>query len=61
MKEEKKSFEEKMKHLEEIAKEIENSDLPLEKMLDEYAEAKALIADLEKAIEDAKAKITDKK
>jgi exodeoxyribonuclease VII small subunit len=61
MKEEKKSFEEKMRRLEEIAKGMENSDLPLEKMLDEYAESKALIGELEKAIEDAKAKITDKK
>lgn len=58
MKEE-KSFEEKMKRLDEIVEEVENSTLALDKSLALYEEGIKLIKELQTTLDDAESKIKE--
>ncbi|MCR4779470.1 MAG: exodeoxyribonuclease VII small subunit [Ruminiclostridium sp.] len=51
------SFDEAMKRLEVISKEMDNKELPLEKAVELYSEAAALVETCRKEIADAKLKI----
>lgn len=53
----KMSFEKKMERLEEIVKILDEGEIELEKSLILYDEAKELIKDLNKTIEEAKNKV----
>ena len=51
-------FEDAYKRLNEISAEMDNTELPLEKALELYSEAAALVEGCKKEIESAKLKIT---
>ncbi len=51
------SFDEAMKRLEEISKEMDNKELPLEKAVELYSEAAGLVETCKKEIAEAKLKI----
>jgi exodeoxyribonuclease VII small subunit len=51
------SFDEAMKRLEEISKEMDNKELPLEKAVELYSEAAGLVENCRREIADAKLKI----
>lgn len=55
--ENKKTFEEKMKRLDEIVVIMDSNELPLDETLKLYEEAQVLIKDLEKELKDAKSKV----
>lgn len=52
-----KSFEEKMKRLDEIVSIMDSNELPLDETLKMYEEAQALIKELEKELTEAKEKV----
>ncbi|MDE7363666.1 MAG: exodeoxyribonuclease VII small subunit [Ruminococcus sp.] len=56
---EKETFEESMKKLDAIVKELENGDIPLEKAVELYSEGVKLSAVCRKYIDEAKIKITE--
>ena len=53
-----KTFEEKLKRVEEISEEMDKGEASLDDSMNLYTEAKALINELKKEIEDARQKIT---
>jgi exodeoxyribonuclease VII small subunit len=55
--ENKKTFEEKMKRLDEIVVIMDSNELPLDETLKLYEEAQVLIKDLEKELKEAKTKV----
>ena len=55
----KETFEESMKKLSNIVKELENGDIPLEKAVELYSEGVKLSAICRKCIDEAKIKITE--
>lgn len=56
---EKETFEESMKKLSNIVKELENGDIPLEKAVELYSEGVKLSAVCRKYIDEAKIKIME--
>lgn len=52
-----KSFEEKMKRLDEIVSIMDSNELPLDETLKMYEEAQVLIKELEKELTEAKEKV----
>lgn len=55
--ENKKTFEEKMKRLDEIVAIMDSNELPLDETLKMYEEAQQLINELEKELKEAKEKV----
>lgn len=52
-----KSFEEKLKRLDEVVGKIEGEELPLQEMLSLYQEGKTLIKELQKELKEAEEKV----
>ena len=59
MAEKEKTFEEKLEKIEEIIRQMESGNLPLEQMLKHYEEAQKLINDEIESLNAAKAKINE--